>query len=75
MFSVEMNPEDGDRHTHTHTHKLGFYIPEDDIVQGHHSENLKSYMLVIVKATVVSRRSFMCMVIENDTFRTHCKGQ
>jgi hypothetical protein len=25
-------------------YKLGFYIPEDDILHSHRSENLKSYM-------------------------------
>jgi hypothetical protein len=28
--------------------ELGFYIPEDSILHGHHSKNLKSYVVSLV---------------------------
>jgi hypothetical protein len=36
-------------------YELGFYIPEDDILHSHHRENLKSYIMKLVRVEIVCR--------------------
>jgi hypothetical protein len=41
-------------------YKLGFYIPEDDILHSHRSENLRSYTLGSVCTSRLGTKADIC---------------